>query len=261
MISPSRRFEAIMGFAAAGLAGIALRDTLRKISLIGCFHADHYLMILLALMGFCVWLIAIEYVIDSSPFRLSNLKRGMGITADAIFAFTVFSPIIVAAIALAKLTTSAIETMTNSRLDWANLVFSLVAVSISITSAVFTSIVNRKERRENRTEEEKDEEESSIKTAERLINDGFPAQAVLEIFKAIESHFRKRLAMNDLDLSQHNISQLLRFALKYELLDIATLNVVEHIRQIRNAVAHKDTKVTMEEAQEAFNFARQLVNI
>jgi hypothetical protein len=255
----SRRYEFVLGCAAVALAASALRDELKSINIslgFATITGEDYFLGVVAVLLLCLWLFAIDYLLGFTRLRSTKIANQVPNAAYFFFAMAVASPLLLGmSFGLYQLTQVV-------SLKSAEIFATILSTVTGLLSGAAALIATKKYARRatlivSRSHEV--EQVKELEEAEHLLNDHYPAQAIIEAFKAMEQHLRKLLSLRGILTQPGNFRQLLDLSLRNELLKQEEVKAVDDIRKMRNSVAHEDAQFSEADARWVIDQIRGMI--
>ena len=256
------RYEFILGFVGLAISLSAFKDKLSNIIIdLGFiqFSLSTYFFAIIIGLVICLYLYTIERAVRNTKFGNYKIFDHIIKVAYAIFILLIASPIFL----LLSLTCyQFIRMLGYLNVKGLNVISSIVSTVIGVATGYFSSSIASKtikQKQDKQQEELECEEIRELEIATRLLNDDYYSQAILETSKVLELHLFKLLKKLDVRVQRHRFLDILSLAKRKELINKNDVMIINEIRQMRNSAAHLDTKHTKEQAENAVNFAKKLI--
>ena len=255
------KYEIILGFVTLVVSLSAFKDELAKVILdLGYAEISLANYFLYIVYGFCVCL----YFYILEKLAQDTLIGGWKIFDYIIqFAFFLFvliliTPIIILLnLAIFKLYSLIVITPTMK--GGLEQFFSLLISILSLIISTIASNMLYKEQEKRKQEEIEIQEIKELDNANKLYADGYFSHSILESFKVLETHLYKLLLHKSVRVQRHQMNEIIKLALKYEIIGQDDLPVINDIRVMRNSAAHSDTQYNKEQAETALNYVKKLL--
>ena len=257
------RYEIIIGYIGLILALSAFKDDVSKINInIGFYvvNAANYLVGLIICLFFTLHLYMLTFVFSSTRYASLKIFSINESVTYFLFTFITLSPFLVIIFVAINYIISILSALSSTTKDTIYIVAQVLFSTIAgIISQIFSSkykilkYVYEKEKLENR-------EIKELETTQKLYNDGYYSQSILEAFKVLESHLKKIIIQQGVLFHSNKIQDIINIANKLKLLTPNENNTFNKIREMRNASAHLDVKYTKFQAEEAISFIKMLIN-
>lgn len=256
------RWEFIVGYVALIVSLSAFKDELTRINLNLGFlttTAAQFLFALILGFIFTLHLYLIPFVLSSTRYANIRLLKFLESLSYFIFVFLTVSPIfMLVSIGI----NSLVNFIRSIPIDEKDVVTSSVSLVIGIIIAIVSNIVAVRYRRQKYSFEKQELEFQEIKefeNAQKLFNDGYYSQSILEAFKVMELHLRRLMLQKDVPFRSTKFQDVLELVLRLELLNKSEIAAINQIRQMRNSAAHLDVDFTKTQAGEAISFIKELI--
>jgi hypothetical protein len=256
------RWEFIIGYVALIVSLSAFKDELTNINLNLGFYsisAAQYLFILILSFLFSLHLYLIPFLLSATKY--ANLKALSFIESLSyfIFVFLTSSPFFVLIAVGINLLLNMLKTIP---VDSKDIVNTAVNVIIAVIFGVISNLISSKylkQKYSNQKQELELLEISEFENVQKLFNDGYYSQSILEAFKVLELHLKRLISQKDLPFRSNKIQDLISVAYKLELITQNEIEKFNQIRKMRNSAAHLDVDFTKAQAEEAIIFIKGLI--
>ena len=256
------RWEFIVGYVALIVSLSAFKDELTRINLNLGFlttTAAKFLFALILGFIFTLHLYLIPFLLSSTRYANIRLLKLLESLSYFIFVFLTVSPIfMLVSIGI----NSLVNFIRSIPIDEKDVVTSSVSLAIGIILAIVSNIVAVRYRRQKYSSEKQELEFQEIRefeNAQKLFNDGYYSQSILEAFKVMELHLRRLILQKDVPFRSTKFQDVLELVLRLELLNKSEIAAINRIRQMRNSAAHLDVDFTKAQAGEAISFIKELI--
>lgn len=256
------KYEFILGFVGLAVSLSAFKEELKSIVInLGFVHfsfANYFFVIVIGFL-ICLYFYSVERVIRDT--KIGNWKGFDYIIKFSYFIFILLmiSPILIFASWISSKFILTINSLNN---EIQNAITSLVSVIIGAISVLFSNTISskiRKHKKDKQQEELEYQEIKEIEIAEKLLNDGYYSQSILEAFKVLELHLYKLLHQKDVRVQKHRFLDILNLSTKLEHINNNEVAKINEIRGIRNTAAHLDSKHTKEQAEKTVEFVKGIL--
>lgn len=257
------RWEFIIGYVALIVSLSAFKNELSMINLnVGflTFNAAQYLFILILSFLVCLHLYLIPFLLSST--RYANLKMFSYLESFSYFVFVLLtaSPFFVLIAVVVNLLINMLRSIPADSKDIVNSAVSIIIGLIFGLTSNFIATKYRKQKYSSQKQELENLEISELENAQKLFNDGYYSQSILEAFKVLELHLKRLIIQRDIPFRSNKIQDLITVARKLELVTSNEIDKFNQIRKMRNSAAHLDVNFTKAQAEEAISFLKELIN-
>jgi uncharacterized membrane protein len=256
------RWEIIVGYVALIVSLSAFKEDLALINLnlgLFSFNAAQFLFGLILSFLFALNLYLIPFLLSSTRYASIKIFSFLESFAYFMFALLAVSPFFVL---FAVGINSLINLLRNIPIQTKDPVISSVSSIIGVVLALISNIIALKYRRQKYSAQKQELEELEIKefeSAQKLFNDEYYSQSILEAFKTLELHLKRLIIQRDLPFRSNKLQDILDVALKLKLISHNDIKTIDQIRKMRNSAAHLDVNFTKAQASEAISFMRDLI--
>lgn len=256
------RWEFIVGYVALIVSLSAFKDELTAINLnLGfySFSAAQYLFILILSFLFSLHLYLIPFLLSATRYANLRVLAFIESLSYFIFVFLASSPFFVLLAVGVNILLNMLRTIPiNSKDLVSTSVTSIIGVIFGIISNIIASKY-LKQKYSNQKQELELLEISEFENAQRLFNDGYYSQSILEAFKVLELHLKRLISQKDIPFRSNKIQDLITVAHKLELINQDEIEKFNRIRKMRNSAAHLDVNYTKAQSEEAIVFIKELI--
>lgn len=259
------RYEFIIGFAAIVISLSAFKDELKGISLDYhwvSFNLSEYLFILIFSFILIIHLYAIPYIFNSTRYANYKIFKYIEYFGYFLFLLLILSPTLLSILFV-------FQFIIVQFLGLNEYVRSLVMSFISALTGIGVGFIAKsmviKYQLLKRTKEEDKVIETEIKgfeIAQKLFEDGYYNQSLLEIFKVLEIGIYKILLQKDLVFRKGYFSDMLNVAMKYHVFSDMQIKEINNIKIKRNSIVHNTSSIlTQADVQDAFKITKDILAI
>jgi HEPN domain-containing protein len=256
------RWEFIVGYVALIVSLSAFKDELTLINLnLGflTFTAAQYLFALILSFLFSLHLYLIPFLLSAT--RYANVKILTYVESLSYFVFVLLttSPFFVFLAVGINYLINIFRTIPVGSKDYIN---SAVTALIGLIFGIISNVIANKYRKQkysNQKQELEIQEISDFENAQKLFNDGYFSQSILEAFKVLELHLKRLIIQKDIPFRSNKIQDLISVAHKLELINNDEIEKFNQIRKMRNSAAHLEVEFTKTQAEEAIIFIKELI--
>ena len=256
------RWEFIIGYVALIVSISAFKEELQVIYLnLGFFvtTASQFLFILILSFIFTMHLYLIPFLFSSTRYANIKLLKYLETLAYIIFVFLSISPLLVLTIALINY---GVDTLKTAPPQTKETYATAISVIIGLVSGIISSVLAFKYRARKYLVEKQDLESQEIKefeSAQKLFDNSFYSQSILEAFKVLELHLRRLIIQKDIPFRSSKFQDILDVAFKIKVINKRDLIFINEIRYMRNSAAHLNVDFTKQQAKQAIDFIRELI--
>lgn len=256
------RLEIIIGYVALIVSLSAFKNELASFNInVGffSFNVAQYLFTLILAFLFSLHFYLIPFMLSAT--RYANLKILSFIESLSYFivVFLTLSPFFVLILVCINLSLSMLRSIPKGSIDS---FIELISIILGVSSLYLSSVTKRKYL-EARFLDEKQKLESleilEFENVQKLFNDGYYSQSILEAFKVFESHLKRLITQKNIPIRSGKLQDLILVAKKLELISEDENEIFNKIRMMRNSVAHLDVDFARTQAQEAISFIKELI--
>jgi len=262
MNSLKDRWEIIVGYVALIVSLSAFKDELRALPLnLGFYHTTCADFLFTLILGFLAALHFYLIPFFLSSTRFANLTVLRWLEQFAYFAFVMLatSPVVLALIVGAN---SAIEYLLSLPPNTQSFAYKAITAGFTSLLSFFSGFLAARYRRQKYSAERQNLENQEIhdlESSQKLFDDSYYSQSILEAFKVLELHLRRLINEKDVPFRSTKFQDLLDVALKLKLIHHSDQKRIDDIRQMRNSAAHLNVAFTKEQAAQAISFVRELI--
>lgn len=257
------KYDVILGFATLIISLSAFKDELAKIHLnlgfLTITMADYLLYIVYG-FSICIYLYILEnisHVFPLGKWKVWNLIINLGFL---IFTAIILTPILVIIVVGLPKVYSIIY---NSSIEQLNLYREKIVKCFSLAALIASFIISAKYVRNRRNKiynKISEKEIIELGNANKLLVDGYYSQAILEIYKVLETHLYKKLTDKNIWVPKNDTEGIVEIALKNNVISENDLPAIRDLQNMRNVVAHTDIDFIMQQAELSFDFLKKLIN-
>ncbi|MBF4465002.1 MAG: hypothetical protein RLZZ540_649 [Bacteroidota bacterium] len=256
------KFEVILGFVTLVVSLSAFKDELALVEIeLGYSTITLAKYLLYSVYGFsiCLYLYTIELVVRETKIGSWKIFNYFLWIAYVLFAFILITPILLLFNIIAfKLYVNYIN-QNNIKAESFSKISSIITLSIQLVIAIATAITYRKERKIKTQQSIENQEIIELDNANKLFSDGYYSNSILESFKVLETHLYKKLTDKDYRIPRHKINDIIKIAIKENIITQEDIPAINDIRGMRNATAHTDIEHTKQQAEFSLEFVKELI--
>ncbi len=235
------KYQFIIGFVAIIISLSSFKNELKSIEVNLSFYSfDLSQLFFWLIIGYLITIqLYIIPFIFLGKFPNNKLLKFISNLAYVTFVLLSLTPILVSIIYL---------------FDW--LIGLIPPISFGtnkVLSGLFTSLIGgiagyfsrafviwyKREKTKVKVEELEEKEIKELETSKKLAEDGYYAQAILEISKTIETRLYRSLISLGIEIKRRNLLELLRACQKNEILNENEISSIDELRVMRNKVVHE----------------------
>jgi len=256
------KFEVILGFVTLVVSLSAFKDELALVEIeLGYTTITLAKYLLYSVYGFsiCLYLYTIELIVRETKIGSWKIFNSFLWIAYVLFAFILITPILlVLNIITFKLYINYIN-QNNLKTEIFSKISSIITLVIQTIIAIATAITYRKERKIKNQQNIENQEIIEIDNANKLFSDGYYSNSILESYKVLETHLYKKLTDKDYRIPRHKLNDIIKIALKENIISQEDIPAINDIRGMRNATAHTDIEHTKQQAEFSLEFVKELI--
>jgi len=256
------RWEFIVGYFALVVSLSAFKEELAKIYLnlgFSSINAADFLFALILGFLLALHIYLIPFLLSTTRFASIKILAFLEKLAYFCFVLLSVSPIIVlSAVGL----NSIINTIKSIPVETKDILNSSVTAIIGVIFSVISNIIALRYRKQKYSTEKQELETQEIKefeNAQKLFNDSYYSQAILEAFKVLELHLKRLIIQKDVPFRSNKLQDIIEMALKLKLISPIEVDKINQIRKMRNSAAHLDVNFTRDQANEAITLIKTLI--
>lgn len=259
------KFEFIIGYSAIIISLSAFKTELSAIKIdlsFWNFSLSEYFIVLIVGFVMVLYLYSISYFFSTMGiFRLHiNIFKHLENFSYYLFGFIIATPIILVLIMLFKFVITRIQSLPSNVIDYS---MPIVSALVSMLFGYFSSKVVNKFKIAQAVEEKNKIEEEDLKIFEitqKMIQDGYYGQSIIESFKLLENNLYKILKLNKLAIRKSSFQDMLYVSRQYNLIDDEKLKRINEIKILRNEIVHLNkTEIFQKEAQLVLDYIKELI--
>jgi hypothetical protein len=256
------RWEFIIGYVALIVSLSAFKEELTHINLnLGFITTTAAQFLFILIIGFFITLhlYLIPFLLSSTRYANIRILRYLESLSYFIFVLLAVSPIFMLIVIGINNFVNIISLIPIQTKD---VLTSLISAIIAIITSIVANSVAVRYRKQKYSSEKQELEFQEIKefeNAQKLFNDGYYSQSILEAFKALELHLRRLIAQKDVPFRSTRFQDVKEMSMKLELISKSEIAVIDNIRQMRNSAAHLDVEFTKAQASDAISFIKELI--
>jgi HEPN domain-containing protein len=249
------RYDLILGFVTVVLSLSAFKDELSQVTVelsFITFTLSQFFFIFILGTTTSFYLYSLERLF--STLTIKQIQFLSWIRKIAYWIFLLFT--------LSPLAVIIVWVFSQTNLKLSDFLSSIVFGTIGgVTGAVTTYLLRLifRSRKEKQVEELKEKEIIELEMAEKLFEQNFYSQSIIETNKVIETHLQRLLRNKNIEASRAKFVEVIKYCLNKEIINKSEFEQIEKIRRLRNSAAHLDTKNTKEEAESALSFSKELI--
>ncbi len=256
------KYEIILGFVTLVISFSAFKEELAKISLpLGytTLIASDFLLYIVIGFGFCLYWFIMENVFRETKIGTWKIWNYILKISYFLFALLLITPILLGLNILLYQIIGLFDGLNDKTQKTLRFIIAIISSGISAYAGVmavkFYLVLNKHKKRI----QVQTEEILELENAQKLFDEGFYSQSVLESFKVLESHLYNELTNKEIRVQKHKFNDILRLSLSNGLLSDNDLPWVNDLRSMRNVAAHSDTAYTKEQALQSLQFIREFL--
>ncbi|RYE38538.1 MAG: HEPN domain-containing protein [Sphingobacteriales bacterium] len=256
------KYEIILGFVTLVISFSAFKDELSKITLplgYATITASDYLLYIVVGFGFCLYWFIMENVFRETKIGTWKVWNYILKVSYFLFALLLVTPLLlglnILIFKLINLLDGLNENSKKSLLLILNIISSAVSALAGVMATRYYVISNKYKNRVKAQTEEIIE----LENAQRLYDQNFYSQSVLESFKVLESHLYNQLTSQEIRVQKHKFNDILKLSLNKGIISDNDLPWINDLRGMRNVAAHSDVAYTKDQAQQALQFVREFL--
>lgn len=249
------RYDLILGFVTVVLSLSAFKDELSRVTVelnFITFTLSQFFFIFILGTTTSFYLYSLERLFSTLTIKQIQILSWTRKAAYWLFILFTLSPIAVGLLWVFAQTNLKLSDFLSTAL-----LAALGSASAILTTYLFRLIV--RSRKERQVEELEEKEIIELETAEKLFDQNFYSQSIIETNKVIETHLQRLLRNENIEASRAKFFEIIRYCLNKEIITKDEFGQIERIRRLRNSAAHLDVKNTKEEADTALSFAKELI--
>ncbi len=252
------KYEIILGFVTLVISFSAFKEDLSKIIInlgyTSITLADYFICCICGL-SICMYFFVLEKSFQDTKFSTLRFFDYSIKFAYLLYIFILFTPLI---LILNVLISQFLIPAFNYSEVWvpiANFVISFITLILT----VYFYINKLKAQKERRQEQIELQEIKELDNSVKLFKDEYYSHSVLESFKVLESHLYKKLSQRNIRVQRYNFNEILKLAIKENIITDNDMPAIQDLRGMRNISAHLDTEHTKQQAEFALNFVKELL--
>ena len=258
------KYELVLAIATIVISLSAFKDELAKqIVDIGIlkFTLSQYLFAIIIGFSFSLYLYIIDKAFEDTRWGVYKFFNYTTITAFVIFILLLFSPFVIllayfinVIVSSVHLNFSSLFKKTTYYVTNSAIVLSVITLSISWAIKYFSNLLKEA------IEKFKSLQSQELHRSEKLFNDGYYTNSVIEMYRALENYLNNKLLQRDRDISRQRIDIKLKIAVKEKIFKPQDLAFINELRSIRNEVVHTYAEVSKDTAEKMLKQTLQLLN-
>ncbi len=252
------KYEIILGFVTLALSFSFLNTEFSKV-ILNLWHfkitLSTYFLITIVSFWISIYLYLLEKVFQDTRIWTWKIWNWVIFVWYWLFVITLIAPIIVICI-LGVTKISEFLPNNAALISWA------ISSILSILSGIFSFIFSKKVLKQQKKQIETEIEEKEIiwtENVKRLYKDWYHSQVVIEAFKLVEIHLRKKLLEKNVRVPSFWFQYILNFALELWIINHRNLALLNDLRWLRNKAAHSNIQYTEEQAKFALDVAQEIL--
>jgi len=250
------RYDLILGFLTVVISLSAFKEELSLIKVdldFISFTLSQFFFLLILGITISFYLYSIERLFNTLTIKQFKILRWIRMSAYWLFILFTILPISIFLLWLFSLINIKFSELLKSAF------FGMVGGIIGlITTSIFKHFIKSKKKIE--IEELEVKEIIELETSEKLYEQNFYSQSIVESNKAIQTALNRILVNQNLDATRIKFFEITRYCLEKKIITKEEFDEIEKIRKLRNEAVHLDVINTKAEAQNALKFARELIN-
>lgn len=255
------KFEIILGFVTLVVSLSAFKEELSLVNIdLGYASLSLAEYLLYSVYGFsvCLYLYTMELIVRETKIGSWKIFDLFIWLAYGLFAFILITPILICFNILSIKIYNHFSKDPDKLLSFKNISFVVSLVS-QVAIGIGTTLAILKERKLRNQLKIEHQEIIELDNANKLYKDGYFSNSILESFKVLETHLYKKLTDKNHRVPRHSFNDILKLALKENIISGDDLPNINDIRGMRNIAAHTDTVHTEKQAEFALEFIKNLI--
>jgi hypothetical protein len=256
------KYEIILGFVTLVISFSAFKEELTKVTLpLGYANvtvADYFLYIVLG-FGFCLYWFIMENVFRETKIGTWRIWNYVLRVSYFLFALLLITPILLALNIIIFKLVNLFGGLDDNTKKTITVILSIISTAISTLAGIMSTRFYILRNKYKKLVQTQTEEIIELENAQRLFDQEFYSQSVLESFKVLESHLYNELTRRDIRVQKHKFNDILKISLAKEIISDNDLPWINDLRGMRNVAAHSDTAYTKVQAQQALDFVRNFL--
>jgi hypothetical protein len=94
----------------------------------------------------------------------------------------------------------------------------------------------------------------------KLYQDGYYSQSILESFKVLETHLFKKITEKNIRVSRYRFDEIVNISLNENIIENKDLENINNLKNMRNLVAHTNISNNKEDAEKILEFVKYILN-
>jgi len=256
------KYELILGIVGVTISVSAFRPELSVMNLdIGIFHINilSYLFAVIVALLVSFYILTLERFLRDTRYGSFKLLDVAMKLSYYIITLVVVSPI---AILLAWTINLGIHAFAIIPTDVKKVLSIFASGFIGMLFGYLSKRTATRYEKNKRVEELElleSEEIRDLEIAQRLLEDKYYSQAILESYKILEIHLFRQLKNAGMRVMKNRVQNMIEAALEIGLLKKDDIPKINELRQMRNIAAHGDTEHNESQAIKSVAFVRELI--
>lgn len=256
------KYEIILGFATIIISLSAFKDELDKITIsLGFADISLAKYFLYCIVGFSIslYLYVIEKIFCDTKIGQFRIFDFLIKIAFFLFSFITLTPILI----LINISLFELYKLTSHfQLDSEFLIKVKEFAPLFLTTIISSMLSKFLIEFRRYTIQFKLEEQilKELVTSNKLFQDGYYSQSILESFKVLETHLYQKITEKNIRVSRYRFDEIHNIALKENIIKEEDLENINNLKNMRNLVAHTDAQNSKEEAEKMIQFVKTIIN-
>lgn len=250
------RYDLILGFLTVVISLSAFKEELSLIKVdlyFISFTLSQFFFLFILGITISFYLYSIERLFNTLTIKQFKILRWIRMSAYWLFILFTILPISIFILWLFALINIKYSEILKSAF------FGMVGGIIGlITTSIFKHYIKSKKNIE--IEELEVKEVIELETSEKLFEQNFYSQSIVESNKAIQTTLNRILVNQNIDATKIKFFEITRYCLEKNIITKEEFDEIEKIRKLRNEAVHLNVTNTKAEAENALKFARELIN-
>jgi len=249
------RYDLILGFLTVVISLSAFKEELSKLKVdLGfiSFSISQFFFLFIIGITISFYLYSIERLFNTLTIKQFKLLRWIRMSAYWIFILFTILPVSILFLWLLALINVKISEFIKL------LLFGFVGGVIGyVTTSIFNHFI--KARKDKEIEQLELKEIIELETSEKLFEQNFYSQSIIETNKVIQTALNRFLVSENIDANRIKFFEITKYCLEKKIITNEEFLVIEKIRKLRNDTVHLNIINTREEAEQALKFAKKLI--
>lgn len=250
-----KRYELILGFLTIIISLSAFKDELSLLEVdlkFISFRLNQFFFVFILGITISFYLYSVERLFNTLTIKQFKIIKWITLSAYLLFILLAISPIAIFLLwsfALINISFSVIV-----RAVFYGIVGGMIG---QITILIFKQFI--KSKKNIKIEELEVNEIKELETSQKLYDQNFYSQSIVETNKTIQTTLNLILINRNIDGTRINFLEITSYCLKKKIITLEDLKEIEKIRKLRNEATHLNVINTKDEALYAITFAKKLI--